>query len=404
MQETSAALIDQLVYIDNFMLNADTPNLDVDGQVSLDLAAFADESFIFADEEKPDPPSDAEDPHKDPRPEPENQNHNLNQNQNINPDFSRLPVEQLGFHELEGSSSKAQDPWFQEEPQPLFGERQGNLLHSSLNEKIEAAKRNKYNHHGVQQPLMIDAPQPSGHILASQRNESSEEHLQSQQGSVNPSIADLSSLPKFPVPPGAETSLKQAGLSRNQIDLLSALIAQHQTTLKNQTSQNDHRGLWGTRGGSQPFSQTPVPETTVKIERRDSAQHLRADSRFSVSAVESPASINSSENADTISMGSLARHDSISNATSDGISPIDPDKRRRNTAASARFRVKKKLKEKEMEDKIQLLRDMIERFELKIDELELENRLLKNLIIEKGNRDSDEELKLLKDRARYQDQ
>lgn len=54
MPETSAALIDQLVYIDNFINSAaeETPNLDMDGQLLLDLAAFADDLFVFPDEEK----------------------------------------------------------------------------------------------------------------------------------------------------------------------------------------------------------------------------------------------------------------------------------------------------------------------------------------------------------------
>ena len=52
-----------------------------------------------------------------------------------------------------------------------------------------------------------------------------------------------------------------------------------------------------------------------------------------------------------------------------------------------------------MEIKIQQLDDLIKEFEIKITELEMENRLLKNLIIEKGNQKSSQELLSLKEKA-----
>ena len=57
------------------------------------------------------------------------------------------------------------------------------------------------------------------------------------------------------------------------------------------------------------------------------------------------------------------------------------------------------MREKEMEIKIQQLDDLIKEFEIKITELEMENRLLKNLIIEKGNQKSSQELLSLKEKA-----
>jgi hypothetical protein len=76
------------------------------------------------------------------------------------------------------------------------------------------------------------------------------------------------------------------------------------------------------------------------------------------------------------------------------------DKKRRNTAASARFRIKKKMKEQQMENKISSLQDMISSLENKLSHLEMENKLLRNLIIEKGSQKSDDELKLLKEKAK----
>ncbi|ODV95988.1 hypothetical protein PACTADRAFT_30590, partial [Pachysolen tannophilus NRRL Y-2460] len=57
------------------------------------------------------------------------------------------------------------------------------------------------------------------------------------------------------------------------------------------------------------------------------------------------------------------------------------DKRRRNTAASARFRIKKKLKEQEMERKIKDLNESSHKLQMRIQQLEMENRLLRNLVV-----------------------
>lgn len=95
--------------------------------------------------------------------------------------------------------------------------------------------------------------------------------------------------------------------------------------------------------------------------------------------------------------------DSISTDTkteSDGHQDLtDLDKRRRNTAALARFRVKKKLKEKSMDSKLQTMEQTAREFEEKIQRLEMENKLLRTLIVERGSKKSDEELEDLRQRA-----
>ncbi|KAJ2445087.1 hypothetical protein GGF42_006111 [Coemansia sp. RSA 2424] len=59
------------------------------------------------------------------------------------------------------------------------------------------------------------------------------------------------------------------------------------------------------------------------------------------------------------------------------------DKRRRNTAASARFRVKKKLKEQALERTAREMTVKAEALERRVQELEMETRWLKSLIIDK---------------------
>jgi len=62
----------------------------------------------------------------------------------------------------------------------------------------------------------------------------------------------------------------------------------------------------------------------------------------------------------------------------------EEDKRRRNTAASARFRVKKKQREQALERSAKEMSDKVSALENRIGQLETENKWLKNLITEKN--------------------
>lgn len=63
----------------------------------------------------------------------------------------------------------------------------------------------------------------------------------------------------------------------------------------------------------------------------------------------------------------------------------EEDKRRRNTAASARFRVKKKQREQALEKSAKEMGDKVSQLEAKISQLETENQWLKKLILEKND-------------------
>ncbi|KAL8733070.1 MAG: hypothetical protein Q9181_003708 [Wetmoreana brouardii] len=78
----------------------------------------------------------------------------------------------------------------------------------------------------------------------------------------------------------------------------------------------------------------------------------------------------------------------------------EEDKRRRNTAASARFRVKKKQREQALEKTAKELNDKTAALEQRIAQLETQNEWLKNLITEKKGKDFlAEEWKAFKRRA-----
>lgn len=67
----------------------------------------------------------------------------------------------------------------------------------------------------------------------------------------------------------------------------------------------------------------------------------------------------------------------------------EEDKRRRNTAASARFRVKKKQREQALEKSAKEMNDKVSALEGRINQLETENKWLKNLIMEKNDGNED---------------
>lgn len=62
----------------------------------------------------------------------------------------------------------------------------------------------------------------------------------------------------------------------------------------------------------------------------------------------------------------------------------EEDKRRRNTAASARFRVKKKQREQALERTAKEMTEKVTVLEGRIQQLETENKWLKNMVLEKN--------------------
>ncbi|KAF3985033.1 hypothetical protein FT663_03988 [Candidozyma haemuli var. vulneris] len=371
MPETSNALIDQLVYIDNFINTAaeDTPNLDVDSQLSLDLAAFADDSFVFPDEEKPKHEDESND-HDD------------------TPFHHELGSNSASLNNNNNSNSN--DAWFSQsarQHRKSFKDKDSNGPKGlSVNERTKLAKLNRLHHYNQNSNESSTPTLPSQAHPEPSNETHVEENVQNNSLLSEPQ-RDLSNLPKFPVPPGAKTSLEQAGLSSYQIDLLSALIAQHQGNLTEEHAdpfQNQH---------SRNQSGIDYPSTFA----------IAPTLAYQTNAVDTPGSVNSAFSSESSRSNSALATPSVSSTGDFGMDRTnDLDKRKRNTAASARFRIKKKMKEKEMEAKISSLDDHIRKFEVKVSELEMENRLLKNLIIEKGNRNSDEELLLLKERIKVE--
>ncbi|KAK5099840.1 hypothetical protein LTS08_005555 [Lithohypha guttulata] len=70
----------------------------------------------------------------------------------------------------------------------------------------------------------------------------------------------------------------------------------------------------------------------------------------------------------------------------------EEDKRRRNTAASARFRVKKKQREQALERTLKDSQDKSQKLEMRVQQLEQENKWLRDLITDKNGLQSKEEM------------
>lgn len=75
------------------------------------------------------------------------------------------------------------------------------------------------------------------------------------------------------------------------------------------------------------------------------------------------------------------------------------DKRKRNTAASARFRIKKKMKERQMEEETKALQEKVLALEKRLKTLETENKCLKNLILKNNEKKNDDLLNSIKKKS-----
>ncbi|KAF4125833.1 Basic region leucine zipper [Geosmithia morbida] len=130
-----------------------------------------------------------------------------------------------------------------------------------------------------------------------------------------------------------------------------------------QSIQPSHGPIYGGHGHGHQGAFPQPPRASIKTtgEKRKSSD---------VSAVSTPA----------IGHGD---HDDESRITA------EEDKRRRNTAASARFRVKKKQREQALEKSAKEMSDKVLALESRVSQLETENKWLKNLLVEKneGNED-----------------
>lgn len=151
---------------------------------------------------------------------------------------------------------------------------------------------------------------------------------------------------------------------------------------------------------AQDFSAAPTVDTSSSITQPQQQPQSQYYTRYTTPIQPAPA--NGFPSSDILSKSGVAHaatRTRADTAQSEQLSPeeksrlvAEEDKRRRNTAASARFRVKKKQREQALEKTVKDTQDKNSKLEARITQLEMENKWLKDLITEKNGLSSKEEM------------
>jgi len=133
------------------------------------------------------------------------------------------------------------------------------------------------------------------------------------------------------------------------------------------------------------FPPTTFTDTTIPPAPITTTQPLCGSSNAGSPPQSANSSSSSKRKADSISHAGSP----LANDEDAARNAAEEDKRRRNTAASARFRVKKKQREQALERSAKDMSDKVAALEGRINQLETENKWLKNLITERNESKED---------------
>ncbi|EFQ98814.1 regulatory protein Cys-3 [Nannizzia gypsea CBS 118893] len=141
---------------------------------------------------------------------------------------------------------------------------------------------------------------------------------------------------------------------------------------------------------AQPLpANTPLPQSSPiyqqqqqqqQHQQQQQQQHQRLQSQPQLQAPPPQPAVTQSQPA---TVPSKRKSDATTTSEADRLAQ-EEDKRRRNTAASARFRIKKKEREKNLEKTVKEVTSKNTALESRVSQLEMENRWLRNLIVEKN--------------------
>ncbi|SCV03741.1 LAME_0H12860g1_1 [Lachancea meyersii CBS 8951] len=499
---TPNILLEQLAYVDNFMPDfesdmaslggpahdADVPNLGLglDERLAAELSAFADETFIFPDEDKPVDrgDNDGENYNDDSADQFDQPLHD----QDRIPGASSSASASASSHNLQSLTNASESHpgvdasdllTFQNRSSRFLSQRRNNFLASQHDTRLRFSSKNHQrdttrspsDDHGsftnvditegssqpIGQPnftyvnsplnnLVTDSNPQTIEMLSNGSNTpySSQLHRQSSQLQPEPRrdaplsqvpshihMPDYSSiptrtlltlLPKARVPTGARNALSAAGLQAEEIDSIAAIMAYHQLHNKPDSSGDlslsNVRELLSSETGANfllPFltndnkparQNEPSQAVNTRLEKSQSSlnqnnREIAADHLF-----------RSFFNADgekphTDTLGGEVNRRPFSSHTqrpSSGSLPTEKEpmtlgQERRNSRQlssdrsdsgsglidkRAKSHPKRKLKEQEMEGSIQELSELALSLQQRIQTLEMENRLLKNLVTERG--------------------
>lgn len=533
IDDTPMALLEQLVYMENFLQSAGTsPNanpgqtpdtntsssFNFNDQLQRELAAFADDTFIFPDEDKNEGSS----------------NHGFMGNGNTNSGINSRNNNDLvsfadatSFDHMSPSVPTSNGPPISNQTYQNLNNRYANkrkfdyhdTMQNNSNTSIGNIQTNTNVNPPTQHHQQNQAPSPipsTIHELLGKKSSNSS----SSSSSFNPSLLARQNQQqqqqqqsgRVHVPEGAQSTLSAAGLSQTQIDALASLVAFHKPEVYQQQQQlpspqqqqqqhitgglganpsiyqaqsllaqhgRNNSGVSTITASATPLSSILPPQqqqqnnnnnnnnnnllvnllaqTLANAVQPNKQQNLLSDLVVALAAnqanqnipeqqqvqqslpqqqsndpmamlqrsVQSPPQFNSSAMVNHHSPVAPSTpqpqltptdqtnfHSPIAVTTkqrkrkSPAVkleeSPADSEeeKRLKVTAASARFRQKKKMKEQEMERSLVEAHNLSASLESRIQQLEMENRLLKNLVVEKSQRRDEEEVERLRKKAK----
>ncbi|AMD19694.1 HCL457Cp [Eremothecium sinecaudum] len=452
---TPMILLEQLAYVDNFMTDLDNDflNLDVlldskgdtvsnglslDERLAAELSAFADDSFIFPDEDKPDANDfdvkggsmshddvgkpDAREPMAAPvRPSQllTERRNNLFSSQY---DYTRQRISKRGRQEQSQSSPVDDHGSFNNLEVP---NRPANGVYDSLGLSELLKNPNVV-------PSVPSYPATAATVGSSSQYPQRKPNINLPDYSTIPTSTIVALLPKAVVPPGAYNSLLHVGFSKDQIDAVAAIMAYHQTkgpeaynsTLSavvasaNNTLNSSSESLQYDQGAGsyEAMSYRSVPQAHAKDSSseqffseyltQDNGQSHKNSALYSGSSSDQneklklrkeeesskPPALSSSEE----SIKSDSRTQSTNKLTTAG---TEQDSLLENAScAGSLFKAtmddkaskmgkshsRRKKKELELENSVKELGELATTLKQKIQTLEMENRLLKNIVAEKG--------------------
>lgn len=532
VDDTPMALLEQLVYMENFLQSAETSpaattnatasanangnsaplSLNFNDQLQRELAAFADDTFIFPDEDKHEGSSSG--------------NGGFRQNDLLSfadaTSFDHIsPMDQQQASVQQQTTPQIPNQTYQNLNQRYNNNKRKYDYHDAMQNNRNITTNSNQQQHHQQNPQAQPAPHsPIPSTIHELLGKNSGSSAASRDNSFNPSLlsrskssatsSSSSDEKKFQVPQGAQNTLSAAGLSQQQIDALASLVAFHkpevygdqgsaqqqkqqqqqQLSQQSNTLFQQHQqsmNQFATHSGSSTITANPTPlanQTPVQQQHQQPQQQpnnllLNLLAQTLANAVQpqqqhqqqpnnlltdlvvalanqqqtlAPAQIPQQQQQSLDALSLLQRQiqsppagpqqvfspppqnslpqpqqslgSPLAQVTTPGgtttsaskprkkkspvklesnsNSPLDSEeeKRLKVTQASARFRQKKKMKEQEMEKSLIEAHQLSATLEQRIQQLEMENRLLKNLIVEKSQRRDEQEVERLKKKAK----
>lgn len=164
---------------------------------------------------------------------------------------------------------------------------------------------------------------------------------------------------------------------------VSSNVANNSVILSKETQENSPNSTPTTTKITTDSTSTVSTKTTTKT---TTSTNTTPSSTSGPNRKNSSAKSNHSSTSETTQSGSTETKEGEKDTDLAAKLAAEEDKRRRNTAASARFRVKKKMREQALERTAREMTAKAEMFEGRVKELEMEIKWLRSLIVEKDAR------------------